>query len=103
MGQVQHIQHPEDERVAHREQPVHAADEEPVDQLLEKQVHRSLDALVAQHHELTAFDLLDHGRVVGIAAFGERETAQHGIQVLDLGQGVANGLAIIPPPDALAA
>ena len=36
VGEVQHIQDAEDERIAHREQPVHAAYEEAVDQLLEK-------------------------------------------------------------------
>ena len=104
VGEVQYIEHAEDQRIAHREQPVHAAYEQAVDQLLEKYAHRySLTALVAQHHELSAFDLLDYAGVVRIAALGKRETAQHGIEVLDLDQGVAKCLSIAPPPDAFAA
>ena len=40
--EVQHIKDAEDERIAHREQPVHAAYKEAVDQLLEKYAHCSL-------------------------------------------------------------
>ena len=36
VSEVQHIKDAEDERITHREQPVHAAYEEAVDQLLKK-------------------------------------------------------------------
>ncbi len=50
--------------------------------------------LVTQHHELSAFDFLHYDGVVGITAFGKRETAQHGVDVLDLDEGVAKRLSI---------
>src|SRR5512145_2946033 len=50
--------------------------------------------LVAQYYELSAFNFLYYDGVAGITAFGKRETTQHGVDVLDFGEGITKRLSI---------
>ncbi|GAA0782628.1 hypothetical protein GCM10009108_25650 [Castellaniella ginsengisoli] len=46
MGEVDQLEHPVDHRVAQGNQGIDAADRDPVDELLEDKVHRSVSVVV---------------------------------------------------------
>ena len=97
MGKIQDVEHAEDQRITHGEEPVDAAYKKAVDQLLSQNIHlkrRSFYRLFAKHREFPAFHDLDDRRMLCVASGGKGEFSKYRVEIFNFAHGLSNGLVI---------